>query len=596
MKTDIKSLLAILMLTIMASFVENLFLKNIALNNMAYDTLTKATIGSKSKSEISRCVIANNTGGKVALSQVNIPLYVGAERLTFDGGNVVRYRLPAEASKVANFYAKKLSAQCWKKVDQLASSKNLEKLTISLAENPISKKTEVTYAFLPPLNVKVLGIQLAQETSSPPPSSGNTAPIQPDGSTLLPPLPTDSSGQTAPPTGDNYLTTPPAQPQPYQPNDSGANTGTQTCRVNGVDMPGPCSNYNNGPLTSGPGMEFGRPSGPEMNGPQGPSEEEIKKMDERRFQDMKRGLSQFSKGAKMMKRSIAKMKAAINKCGVSIPTELENALNASDNIVGKIQAAQNADELEEIIGDVEDVGSVMQEWGPRLGDLHRLCQMLKQADKDIKQLERSVKRAEANDKANNKIDLTEIIAAYKNDINNLKEILSQVKELAKSDPEAALEKLEDDFYGQMDNARNNQTAIDMALNASRGIRDASREIKNYEKQINTLKRKKINTAEAEELLGRLKTQIDEIKNFITGSFDPEEFMDKVEATFDSREELQDALQKIGGGPQIMPQIKVNSNYNVNVNLPDSFKKQGNNEDGENNENGAKIENRIAPAQ
>lgn len=592
MKTNIKSLLAILALIIMASFVESLFLKNIELNNKAYDALTRATIA-QSKAH---CVTVRTTGEKVALDKINIPLFPGAERLTFDNSDAVRYRLPAEASEVAKFYSAKLTARCWNKVDQLASAKNLEKLTISLAENPISKKTEVTYTFLPREDIKVLGIQLAQETSSPPPPSGNTAPIQPDGSTLPPPPPpTDSSGQTAPLTGDN-LTNPPSQPQPSQPNDSGANTGTQTCRVNGVDMPGSCQNYNTMPSNSGPSMEFSRPSGTEMNGTQGPSEEEMQKMDERRFQDMKRGLSQFARGAKMMKKSVSRMKTVINKCGVSVPAELENALNISDNLVGKIQAAQNADELEEIVGDVEDVGAVMQEWGPRLGDLHRLCQMLKQADKDIKQLERSVKRAEANDKANKKIDLTEIIAAYKNDINNLKEILSQAKELAKTDPEAALEKLEDDFYSQMDNVRNNQAAIDMALNASRGIRDAGREIKNYERQISSLKRKKVDTAETEELLGSLKNKIEEIKNMIKGKFDAEDLVDAVEETFDTREKLQDALQEIGGGPQMIPQIKEDKRYNTNINLPDAYKKQNADENEENSESGAKIENKIAPIQ
>jgi hypothetical protein len=151
--------------------------------------------------------------------------------------------------------------------------------------------------------------------------------------------------------------------------------------------------------------------------------------------------------------------------------------------------------------------------------------------------------------------------------------LKQAKQLAQTDADSALEKIEDDFYGQMDNVRNNEMAIDMALNMSQGMRSMDKEIKNYDKQIKSLKRKKIDTREAEELSGKLKAQIAEIKNFAKGKFDQEEFVNKVETAFDIREELQDALQELGGGPQMEPKITGEKNYNVQINLPDSFKKQ-----------------------
>jgi hypothetical protein len=301
----------------------------------------------------------------------------------------------------------------------------------------------------------------------------------------------------------------------------------------------------------------------------------MQKMDERRFKDMKRGLSQFAKGIKSMKKSAAKTKAIVSKCGVSMPEELENALASADNLVGKIESAKTADELDEATESIEDVGSVMQEWGPKMGDLHRLCQMIKQGDKDLKQLERSIKRAESQDKSNKKVDLSEMIAEFKNDFNGLKSALAEVKQLAKTDPESALEKLEDDFFGQMDNVRNSERAIDMALNVLRGIKDADREMKDYQKQINSLKKKKVDTAEIQAELDFLKSQIAELKVLIKTKFDPDDLVDTVEATFDAREELQDALQELGAGPQMVPQIKVNKSYNTRVDLPDAFKKQEN---------------------
>ncbi len=560
----IQNLFALSILLAAALLVESIFIQSMRITDNAYRTINSDITGVGAKTRTAKCLASNFKGEKVSLSGTDVPAYPGAERLTFDGGNSVRYRLGATASEAAKFYSKKLTDQCWRRVNQVASSKNSEKLTIALSEDPISEKTVAIYTFSSPNDLKVLGIELAQDTGAPPPAGDTYQQPQP---TMLP-APTD---------GTNIQN---QQPQPYlsMPSNPENNTNTRTCNVNGTEMPGPCPSYNNMPPTSQ--LELVRPEGEFMGeqkpqGQQGPSEEEMQKMDERRFKDMKRGLSQFAKGVKMMKKSVVKTKAIVNKCGVSMPEELENALASADNLVGKIESAKTADELDEVVESIEDVGSVMQEWGPRMGDLHRLCQMIKQGDKDLKQLDRSVKRAEVRNRSNKKIDLSEIIAEYKAGVTALRQNLSEAKQLAKIDPESALEKIEDDFYGEMDNVRNSERAIDMALNISQGLKDAAREIKNYQKQIDSLKKKKVDTAEIQAELDFLKSQIEELKSLVKTKFDPDDLVDVVEATFEAREKLQDALQELGAGPQMMPQIKVNNSYNTRVDLPDAFKKQEN---------------------
>ncbi len=562
----IQNLLALSILLAAALFVESTFLKSMRLTDRAYKTINSNITGIGAEIQTAKCLTYNFKGEKVSLGGTNVPAYPGAERLTFDGGNSVRYRLGATASEAANFYSKKLTSQCWRKANQVASSKNSEKLTIALTEDPISRKTVATYTFSSPNALKVLGIELAQDTGIVPPA-GDTY-QQPQ--LPMQPAPTDGTNIQNQP-----LYSPDQQQQPYQPMPSNPenNINTQTCNINGTETPGPCP----APTRQ---LEFGRPEGGFMGeqkpqGQQGPSEEEMQKMDERRFKDMKRGLSQFAKGIKMMKKSAAKTKAIVSKCGVSMPEELENALASADNLVGKIESAKTADELDEATESIEDVGSVMQEWGPKMGDLHRLCQMIKQSDKDLKQLDRSVKRAETRNKSNKKIDLSEIIAEYKAGVTALRQNLVEAKQLAKTDPESALEKIEDGFYGEMDNVRNSERAIDMALNVSQGLRDAAREIKNYQKQIDSLKKKKVDTAEIQGELNSLKTKIEELKSLVKTKFDADDLVDVVEATFESREILQDALQELGAGPQMMPQIKVNKSYNTRVDLPDAFKKQEN---------------------
>ena len=545
-KTSLTTWLMLLFIAFATLLIEGAILQSLQLQNKTIYQLTKQL----AQSPTVFCIANSLSGEKVALRSIDLPLYDGAKRLTFDGGNWVRYRLSADNIEVAKFYAHVLTNQCWQPISlsqsKLIFSKNQNQLYIALDKNPLSNKLTVTYLYQPAQTVKVLGLKLAQDTTTTPPPSGS-------GATLPPP---SDQTQPLPPTGDqNTQPQPPMPTQPYQPPTSGQ--PGSTCRVNGVEMPGSCEKYNQGPT--------GRP---------GPSEEEIKKMDERRFQDMKRGLSQFTKGVKSMKKSITRVKTAVNKCGVNLPEELTSAMANVDNLIGRIESAKTADELDEIVGDIEDIGAVMQDWGPRMGDLHRLCQMIKQAGKDQKQLERSLKRAEARDRANKKLDLTKILANFKNDIANLSQVLAEVRELAKTDAESALEKLEDDFYGQMDNVRNNERAIDMVFNIARGIRDANREIRNIEKQINNLKRKKVDISEAQELLAQLKSQVQELQVLIKGSFDPDDLIDQVEAAFKIREQLQDLMQQLGVGPQMMPQIQGTKGYNIQINLPEAFKKQG----------------------
>jgi DNA repair exonuclease SbcCD ATPase subunit len=296
-------------------------------------------------------------------------------------------------------------------------------------------------------------------------------------------------------------------------------------------------------------------------------------MDEQRFKEMKRGLGQFSKGAKMMKNHVGKVKNQLAKCGVGLPIELTNALDAADGIIAKIQAAENADALEEAIGDIEDVGSVMQEWGPKMGDLMRICGMMKQAEKDLKQMLRDVARVEKQAKGYKKADLSELVAQLKQEVETLQNTLAQAKELAKTDPEAALEKLEDEFYGQMDNVRNARTAIEMAINISRGLKEAARELKSYEQQIKKFKRMKLDTSEAEQLLATLKGQVNELKQLVgTKGFDPEELVSKVEEAFETRERLSDALDALRGGSEFIPMIQ--GGKGVEFDLPEAFRRQG----------------------
>ena len=562
---------------------------------------------------------------------LDVPLYDTAKRISFDGnGAHVIYTTKATPESVASFYYQNLSQHCWQQSDdELTFTKNGSAVRIALMQSPESKKTYVTYM----LGGAVLGestVNAAQDGSMPPPpsdSSGGTPPPPPSGDQGMYAQP---PGGYQPPSGDQYQQYPNQpnqmlggyQPNPmppasdqgmynqpsggqYQPSPMGTGGSggsgytapqTMTCRVNGVDMPGPCSNYSQGGGMGGPGgygentqlgggqgfapgaqggFGQGGQGGQFGQGEQGgPSEEQMKQMDEQRFKQMKQGMAQFAKGVKMLKASVAKVKTKLQKCGVGLPEELANALSAADGLTTKIQEAQTADELEEVIADIEDIGSVMQEWGPKLGNLTRICSMTKQADKDMKSVNTYVTRIEKQVKAYKKVDLTELLGQYKQEVTLLSTALTDAKALSATDPEGALEMIENDFYGQMDNVKNARTSVEMALNVSKGLTTAKQEIKTFEQQIKKLKSKKIDTAAADELLAALKTQVDELKQLVASkNFTAEDMVDKVETVFDTKQQLSDTLDELRGGAEYMPTVNADKGVNYNFQLPQGFEKQ-----------------------
>jgi len=568
MKTKISHLFALLTIAVAAILVEKAFLQSISINNQAYDLIAKTTINELSPQNFNLMKAAD---GDMALASAPVPLFPGAEKLTFGNVDSAHYRIDAPAGKVANFYNQIMSSLGWQKVDgsiqSLTAGSNLEKVIIAFAENPITKKTEAIFSTksLSQSDIFSVASASAEEAVADSLPQETVQPIQPQPQQPLPPV-------------DNNQSMQPQQPlQPIdnnQPMQPGMNNPQPTCNINGVETPGACQQYNNNGGSQGMNMmEFMQPQNG-GNNQQGPSAEDQKKMDEQRLKDMKRGMSQFSRSITMMKKSVAKNKTALSKCGVNIPEELSNALNSSDSLVAKINDAKTADELDEVVGDIEDISSVMQDWGPKLGDLNRLCQMLKQADRDFKQLDRSLLSYQKKNTA--KMDISEILAEYKTNIESMRQTLIQVKELAKTDAEEALIKLEDDFYGNMDNVRNSEQAISMVLNISQGIRQATSDIKRIDSSIKALKKKKVDTADIEAQAADFKQQIAEIKVMIKSKFDVDELISKVENAFDTREQITDALQEYGVG-NMEPQIKENKSMNVQVNLPDAFKKQAVNE-------------------
>ncbi|MEK7164455.1 MAG: hypothetical protein AAB779_00760, partial [Patescibacteria group bacterium] len=158
--------------------------------------------------------------------------------------------------------------------------------------------------------------------------------------------------------------------------------------------------FNQNSNQGGPNGQFGQG---QFN--QGPSEadmkrqeEQEKRMREQQFQQMKRGMSQFARGVTQMTRFAAQAKTRLAKQGVALPLELTNALAKAPELLAKLKAASTQEEFEDLMGDMQDIGMIMQEWGPKMGELQRLGGMLSQLNRDVRNMSTNfnrVKRAAA---------------------------------------------------------------------------------------------------------------------------------------------------------------------------------------------------------
>jgi len=192
--------------------------------------LANLLIASKVPIKSAPTITENAVLANVALSSVSIPLYPESKQLTFNQGNMVSYSVNVPAEAVAKFYTAGMSSQGWRNLDQIdvpvIRSNNLDKFTVSLNEDQVSKKTIVTYSYLSPQLIKVLGTELTPD--DPTSSSADT-------------------GSTQTPLDNNQ------QPLQEQQQTSGQD---QTCKVNGVDLPGTCDLYNSSSTNS---AVWGRP-------------------------------------------------------------------------------------------------------------------------------------------------------------------------------------------------------------------------------------------------------------------------------------------------------------------------------------------------
>ncbi len=574
------------------------------------------------------CIPQNIEGiGVGGLNGIEVPRISKALRLEYESVGSSQYTSTLNENKILNYYLSELSNNCWKlsaiNPHEMVWQKDESALKIAVAQSPIGGKSKIYYQIG---SGTVLGVSYAQTAEGsapppPPPPSGNSGsgfnPPPPSGSTgnfgqQPPPPPSGTSGNFGQPYAG--MNPPPDGSFGQQQGGQGGfgqpgqeKSGGYWCNGKQVSQGEPCNGFNpQGPNTMGSKNNPG--SGQQGFGQMGPQgsqgmmnrggnqrkneqgfggqdrgqrneekfsensesgDDQEKKIDEGRLKQMKQGLSQFTKGISQFQKMVSKMKPKLAKLGVGIPAELEAALAKAPEILEQIKNAQSADEVEELMGDIQDIGDSMKEWGGKFGDLMKLGETLKQADKEVKNLQKAIKRLQTAAKQN------PVAQEAINNLNTLASEMSQIlqnaKELAKTEPDSALEKLENEFFGRMEEFWNSVADADTIINITKGLGQAKKEIAKAKTKIKSLERnKKINPDDIQaikDLVASAEEKLKVLESLAREKASAQDVQAVSGELWDVLKEYENKLSEIGQGSY---KPNVQSGENINFQLPQAF--------------------------
>lgn len=194
------------------------------------------------------------------------------------------------------------------------------------------------------------------------------------------PMPTDGTYQQQPmPTQPYPGQTYPQQP-PYPDSGSGSYpTGGQTCKIDGVERPGPCEQYSNqGPMSDGGGQG-------QYMGQQGPNPEEQKKNEARQLQEMKRNTKQMERPIKEFERMIQNAE----KKGAIISEEVKQNLAKMKAILDGAKNATTMEEMQNV--EMSEMGDLMQSMEDFRRDVVEKQQRIEGMKRGMKGMEQGLK-------------------------------------------------------------------------------------------------------------------------------------------------------------------------------------------------------------
>lgn len=324
-----------------------------------------------------------------------------------------------------------------------------------------------------------------------------------------------------------------------------------------------------------PGGPGGYPGGPGGFGPggYGPSEEEMKRMQEQQLEGMKRGMREARRGTEMMKREITRRERDAKRCGAAVNPEVKNALAAMEGLLAKVEAAQSVEEAMDAMMALQDAGETLRDFAESgFRNAPMLCEMKKRAPTELKRFEREAVRLIAQAKrVKNNEGLVELANELELKVVESKNQLAKALGLITTDPEAAVDAFEE-LWMIRDDGEHLRNALRAALDARRVLPELKRDLRRTDAELKRYAKSGRDVSEAQDLLEELKVAVADLDQGVKDKVGGEELVDLVQIVYAARAAVGDAMATFYGRGEYEPQVQIRDKA-INFDLPDAFDRQ-----------------------
>lgn len=352
--------------------------------------------------------------------------------------------------------------------------------------------------------------------------------------------------QEAPPNGDaggNF-----GQPStggtfgPSQGMQFGPQPGTQFGPQNGEGKFGPSQNGEGG---QGQGMNG--PSEEQIEKMQKQQEQQQEKMEAKRKEQMKREFARMKSGMKQFGSHVKRIEARIatlEKQGVSVPTELRDLIARGKSAFDIIMNGESMEDeaVQEAMSTMQEVGDELREAVQNLERLAQFPKIIKQAQAGIKRIETSLARSKKL-ASRSKVDASAAVSEFEQVVNAIKAGLETAKQqAAEGKVEEAMETLQNEIYEKMDDAMNFESMIRTLQNIGGQISQLTKFVNNAKRMLARSQKAGQETGEAASQIDEMSAKIAELKSLVSQKgVDPEELRSLVDGIFDLQHEISEEL-------------------------------------------------------
>ncbi len=329
-----------------------------------------------------------------------------------------------------------------------------------------------------------------------------------------------------------------------------------------LGLPGPASGTAGTPPTNGRGKELQKRFEQEQAKYQERFEKERKKQDELQLKKIKKSLDSFGRGLTQFKKMIANLE----RQGIAVPVALSGALATADNLLKKVLAAKSFEEIDAVQDELTKAGQVIEEWGERLPLLTQVPRVITQADQQLKKLRATLTKDRAR-AAKARFDVSALLGAFEAKINTLAAARDAARSVAGNDPEAAMEKLQSEFFDGLNDAWDDDETIQRILGFNSGVAQLGRQLQSYATIIKRLARQKKDTAALNDLLRQMKEKLTAVQALIkTKSFNAEDFVTGMEEIGEFQGQFDEKVEELTGVREFAP--KLGKGQKIEVTLPE----------------------------